>query len=115
MESSAHEAPETSGFDTPFALPAQSAWLITTEHLVGRINTGVLCWWDWRVIVDCQVELTAGKEHVQLDPEGEAPGDLVGTGIAPWRWLPSTSSSDLQRYSSTPPPCEATHGSPESP
>jgi len=67
----------------PPALPPETTWLVTSERLVGRINGAVLRWWDWGVILGCQVQLTAGKEHVQLDPNGEAPVAWWGPGVAP--------------------------------
>ena len=64
-------------------LPPETTWLVTSERLVGRINGSVLRWWDWGVILGCQVQLTSGKEHVQLDPNGEAPVMWWGPGVAP--------------------------------
>lgn len=64
-------------------LPPETTWLVTSERLVGRINGSVLRWWDWGVILGCQVQLTPGNEHVQLDPNAEPPVIWWGPGVAP--------------------------------
>ena len=54
-------------------LPPVGDWLVTNHRIAGRCNRGLLRWWRWGEIVGCRVDLTLGRETVQIDLNGKMP------------------------------------------
>ena len=64
-------------------LPPVGDWLITNHRIAGRCNRGLLRWWRWGEIVGCRVDLTLGRETVQIDLNGKPPILWTGPGVGP--------------------------------
>jgi hypothetical protein len=58
-------------------------WLVTSQRVAGRLFGNVLRWWSWTDIVGARVDLTLGREWVQLDPSGKPPVIWTGPGVGP--------------------------------
>ncbi len=65
------------------AVPAVRPWLVTSGRLVGRLADGRLHGYRWEHAVGVRVDLTAGREIVGLDIEGQPTLTWSGPGIAP--------------------------------
>ena len=64
-------------------LPPVGDWLVTNHRIAGRCNRGLLRWWRWGEIVGCRVDLTLGRETVQIDLNGKPPILWTGPGVGP--------------------------------
>ena len=69
--------------DLPFPEPRITRWLATDQRIVGRLSTGVIYGHPWTSITVCRVDLTPGREWLQRDLDGTAPGVWRGPGITP--------------------------------
>jgi len=67
----------------PFPEPPITRWLATDQRIVGRLSTGVIHGHAWGNVVGCRVDLTPGREWLQLDIHGIEPVVWKGPGIAP--------------------------------
>jgi hypothetical protein len=66
--------------------PAVMPWLVTNERIVGRYGNGDLRGWRWQWVFGCMVDLSTGREYVQLDTHVDKSTVRVvwyGPGVAP--------------------------------
>lgn len=67
----------------PHVQPPVGDWLVTNHRIAGRCNGSLLRWWRWGEIVGCRVDLTLGRETVQIDLNGKPPILWTGPGVGP--------------------------------
>ncbi len=65
------------------AVPVVRPWLVTSGRVVGRLADDRLHGYRWEHAVGVRVDLTAGREIVGLDIEGQPTLIWSGPGIAP--------------------------------
>lgn len=65
------------------AAPAVRPWLVTSGRVVGRLADDRLHGYRWDKAVGVRVDLTAGREAVIVDIEGEPTLLWSGPGVAP--------------------------------
>ncbi|MGH9107200.1 MAG: hypothetical protein ACRDZX_15495 [Acidimicrobiales bacterium] len=73
-------APAKPGEQAP---PAVRPWLVTSGRVVGRLADDRLHGYRWERAVGVRVDLTAGREAVVIDIEGEPTLIWSGPGVAP--------------------------------
>jgi hypothetical protein len=64
-------------------MPAIRPWLVTSGRVVGRLADGQLYGYRWEKMVGLRVDLSAGRETLAVDIEGERPLLWSGAGLAP--------------------------------
>ncbi|MBO0732193.1 MAG: hypothetical protein J2P57_23225 [Acidimicrobiaceae bacterium] len=64
--------------------PRIGDWLVTSHRVAGRLWPDSLSWWEWASVVGVRVDLSPGRELVQLDVQEDAdPVSWTGPGVAP--------------------------------
>ena len=67
----------------PTPQPPVTGWLITNQRVAGRLFGNILHWWTWEQIVGARIDLTTGRDFVQLDLNGSPPIIWTGPGVSP--------------------------------
>jgi hypothetical protein len=63
--------------------PTVRSWLVTSDRIVGRLADDRLHGYRWERAVGVRVDLTAGREVVSLDIDGEPALIWTGPAVAP--------------------------------